>query len=92
MVSDNRCDVLCISETWLNEDISDQNISLNGYTFLRNDRVGARGGGVGIYYKSYLKSKIVLKSFGSSVEYLFIELNDLSQKCLVGCVYSIRFR
>lgn len=37
-LSTNRCDVLAISETWLDGKIKTTNVNINGYKFIRRDR------------------------------------------------------
>ena len=39
-------DLICVSESWLNQDIDDSLLSLRDYLILRDDRSGRRGGGV----------------------------------------------
>lgn len=46
-------DVLAITETWLNDSISNASLDIPGYVFLRQDR-GSRGGGIGAYVRSSL--------------------------------------
>ena len=42
--------LICLSETWLTEDIADSEVQLSGYSIIRRDRMNAgrdrRGGGV----------------------------------------------
>ena len=40
-----------INESWANNDITDAEFRLEGYTMFRNDRMGRRGGGVLLYIK-----------------------------------------
>jgi hypothetical protein len=43
-------EVLCITETWLNDHIPDEVVQVSGYTIIRKDRAnGIRGGGVYLY-------------------------------------------
>ena len=41
-------DVMCVSETWLNESITDNTINIAGYDIIRCDRVSNTYGGVAI--------------------------------------------
>ena len=50
LLINNPYDILCLSETWLDEDITDNMITIPGYKFERRDR-GQLGGGVGCYIK-----------------------------------------
>lgn len=46
-----RVDVVCLTESWLNERIDSTILSMQGYNLVRHDRVGRLGGGVLIYIK-----------------------------------------
>ena len=62
MIRSETIDVLGISETWLFEDISDNEISFNGYSLFRydrNDLVKKRGGGVILYIKNELNPSLI---------------------------------
>jgi hypothetical protein len=55
LVSLHKFDVLGVSETWLNANISNDQLIISGYNSpLRNDRVGYRGGGVAMYIANHL--------------------------------------
>ena len=45
LLKDKPFDILTISETWLNPNITDNEITIPGYTFARQDRDGRPGGG-----------------------------------------------
>ena len=68
-ILDVQPDIVYINETWLNRNILDQEITIDGYTLLRNDRNNnqdgtiKRGGGI----CTYVKESIV-----------FHEMNDLA--------------
>ena len=59
LISDNKVDVLAISETWLNSSISNAEVEIQGYKIHRLDRKRKRGGGVCIYIRNNLKSKVL---------------------------------
>lgn len=53
--------VICITETWLNENIPDANVNLLGYNLFRKDRVNGSGGGIAIYVSQSVQChKVVL--------------------------------
>lgn len=80
-------DVICVSETWLRESTHDALIGLNGYTTYRADR-SRHGGGVAIFVRSSIKSKLCVKSgVEDQVEYLFVEVSSSNGRMLIGCVY-----
>ena len=53
---DKSCDIICISETWLDSSISDEEIKIPDYEVVRKDR-NRRGGGVAIYFHESLPVK-----------------------------------
>lgn len=55
----NKPSVITLSETWLNNNISDNEIKLDGYVLYRADR-DTRGGGVATYGSSNLSSELVI--------------------------------
>lgn len=80
-------DVICISETWFTDNTYDSLISLNGYKVYRADRM-KRGGGVAIYVRTCISSKLIAKSnHDDMIEQIFLELSAYDKKLLVGCVY-----
>ena len=81
---------IAVSETWLNPSIHSSEVEIPGYTLYRNDRVGKRGGGVGIYIRSDLQSKIISNSnpnYCRKPEYLLAEIVLEKKKILLGVVY-----
>ena len=48
-IDKNPFDIFTISQSWLNSSISDSEISLSGYTLVRQDRKDKSGGGTAIY-------------------------------------------
>ena len=65
--------LICLSETWLNADVSDDDINLPGYSIARKDCVRRIGGGVAIHYLVF---------------YIVIEVQvPKGKSILVSCVY-----
>ena len=83
----NPHDILCLSETWLDEHSSDDMVSVSGYKFERKDR-GANGGGVGCYIKdryTYVR-RFDLES--DEIELMWLEIKLVNTKSLfVGVTY-----
>jgi hypothetical protein len=44
IVTNNRVDVACITESWLNDDVATQLVNLSGYICYRRDRQDGRRG------------------------------------------------
>ena len=65
-------DVICITETWLNDTISSTEILPTSYTIYRNDRIN-RGGGVLIAVKESIPSQICFTS--DTIEMITVNMN-----------------
>jgi len=82
-------DIICVTETWLNADISDSKLNINGYTLFRKDRCnGKRGGGVAIYCKKYINAKIVNFVDSNPIESINLDIKTHEIEILVSCVYN----
>ncbi len=84
-------DIVGITETWLNENICDNELNFEGYTLLRTDRndpVKKRGGGIAMYIKSCLNPVVRLdlrcEMFS---EISFCSINCGGDKTTIGICY-----
>lgn len=92
----SNVDIICVSETWLNESIEDNLIAVDGYRVLRNDRKYSRGGGgICIYHKLDLDCRVIAVSDSlteledcNRTEYMFIEVRVNNKLFLLGAIYS----
>ena len=86
----SNVDVMSISESWLNEKISDDVLNIDNYTVIRNDRLGRLGGGIIVYIKKHFHFRILEKScyIAGETEYIFLELQINKQKILLGFFYN----
>ena len=80
-------DTLGISETHLREDIPDEWININGYSFVRRDRDSGPGGGVLIYFKANLTAYLVTRWNCTHLEAAWLNVTIRSQSFLIGCIY-----
>ena len=72
LLSKHNLYLLCITETKLTENIPNERISVPGYSIIRKDREGQKGGGIMIFYKHYLKIQHVTPQFNlNSCEFIF---------------------
>lgn len=83
--------IICISETWLKPEISDNFIGLSDYSLHRRDRCGRAGGGVGFFLLDSLSADILEDSGDDNhrrPEFLLAEINfKNAQKLLLAVVY-----
>lgn len=90
MVMERDIDILCISETWLLEEVNDSFLNISNFNIFRCDY--GRGGGVSIYVKDIFKvSKIdvnIPKNVSVKVEDLWITLQCRKlPSIIVGVIY-----
>nr|CAH7734072.1 unnamed protein product [Callosobruchus chinensis] len=84
-IDEANYDAFCLSETWLNNNINDNVIQINGYNVYRQDR-DTRGGGLCIYVKSkYMTTKI--DSLNETIGQLWIQVIVNKEKWVIGTVY-----
>ena len=82
-------DVICVSETFLDSDYSndDTRLSLQGYTMIRSDHPSnTKRGGVCIYYKEHLPF-IRRNDINALDECIVGEIRVDNSKCFITCVY-----
>ena len=62
-LSSRQPSVLAVTESWLNSDIEDGLVSINGYYIFRKDRPSRRGGGICVYLQQdiYAKRRLELE-------------------------------
>lgn len=80
--------LIVVPETWLKSYRSNASVALEGYDILRNDRLVRRSGGVAVYIKRGLKTKVVASSVALKSEYLFLEVIFPNHKVLIGAYYK----
>ena len=81
-------DFLAVTESHLNAEIDDREISINGYKIIRKDRPnGSPWGGCVLYYKENLEVHIIHKYMSVDIEAIWAELLLNSQRLLIGCLY-----
>lgn len=49
-------DVICLTETWLDQRTRDDNLSINGFKLYRRDRPGDNHGGICVYVRNNIYS------------------------------------
>ena len=79
---------LGISETFICENTPEDLFEIPGYSFYHKDRYMKSRGGVGIYVKEEIPSKIKLQSELIQPEIYFIEITVGHTKIAVGVIYK----
>lgn len=94
----NNIHSYAIVETWLRKGVnSNKSIEINGFKVLRSDRVGKKddrnkGGGVALYIRNGVNSKILLRSSDNNynidnAEFIFVEVSSKVFRMCVVLVY-----
>lgn len=84
----NTLDILTISETWLHENIQDNELEIEGYRFYRFDRdTGKRAGGICVYAKPHINiDEIKFKDLNASnndLEILWLKVKAGNYKTII---------
>lgn len=87
-IYDSCYDIVCITETWLNVDLSDDLLLIRNFTLYRQDR-GGRGGGVAIYIRNNVKLIEIINNVvpDDSFEQLWVKIKFNDNCIAVGVVY-----
>lgn len=87
-----RPGIICLTETWLNDSISDSACNLHNYVCFRRDRVGRQRGDVCAYTDAHLPCRRLIDYEDHEVESLWISVRPFRlprsiTNILVGVVY-----
>ena len=77
-MSDNKIDILCLNETFLNESIKSINL-LNNYYVIRQDRK-QKGGGVAFILHKHITCDIIESKTTQDHEFIAIEITSAEEK------------
>ena len=80
-------DIICLTETWLNPNISDDCLTIDGFKLYRRDRRSDSHGGICVYAKNnvYCRRRSDLEL--PDIECVWLELNSHHRKFLIGTFY-----
>ena len=81
----HKPDLICITETWLSEEVSDSEIALAGYQLHRLDR-NRQGGGILIYVHTALTTEIIYQG-PLNLEFLAISVQSSVNKFCISLFY-----
>ena len=76
--------IISICETWLDNTISDAELSIEDYSLVRRDRT-RHGGGIAIFVQNCIPFSVVLSH--KSIEFLLLSLDLKPRKLLCGLLY-----
>lgn len=83
---DKKYNICTISETWLNSNISNESLYIEGYNLIRVDRDVGRGGGIGMYLKNDIKYKVIPTR--GNIEQLWVSFSLCKKNFALGVLYK----
>lgn len=87
MVCNRQVSVMCFTETWLDESVSDTEIEIENFVVLRNDR-NRNGGGVCVYIKADICFNHRTEMMHDLIEAVWVDIRlTKSKPLLIGAVY-----
>jgi exonuclease III len=87
LINDKNIDIICLSETWLDVDITDSQVDIDGYKFFRKDRLGNLARGAGMYITHALPHRRALELELPDIDLLWVELQLCHKKIFIGACY-----
>jgi hypothetical protein len=82
LVNEEKIDIICLSETWLDNNISDDDLKIPGYIIRRKDRSYNYAGGAGMYISENLNHRRANEFEFPEIDLLWIELKIDQKKSL----------
>ena len=79
--------IISVTETWLDQRTSDNDIALDGYITYRRDREGDNHGGVCAYVSDCIFSKRRYDLELPNIECVWVEIKTQNKKLLIGTFY-----
>lgn len=93
-LENSKLDIICMSETWLDETINNRMIAIEGYKIYRHDR-NRHGGGICVYARNELSCRVIESSarsntgdFISKTEYMCLEVLCGNERFLLAVYYN----
>ena len=88
IVYSENFDIITVTETWLNDTISNKEILPCGYNIVRRDRMTEkRGGGVLMALREGLQYDTITPKDQPNLEIVAVELKTKNTKCLLSVCY-----
>lgn len=80
------CDAICLTETWLDDTISNESIEVPGFSLHRRD-INRLGGGVGIYIRKTIPVMRRVRMENGTTECIWLECKIKDKVCLLAVYY-----
>ena len=84
----HKFDIFTISESWLDNTVSDTKLDILGYALYRQDRQISKGGGVCVFVKNNIKVSLLpdISAINNGFQQLWLQVQLNKCKSLVLCV------
>ena len=79
-------DLICITESWLQNHIHDNVVEISGYNIVRRDRYQGEHGGVCVYVKNAIKYDILSELVSNDFEAIWLKLKPLRLPRGISCI------
>ena len=92
MANDNCADILGLCESFMDPNIMDQQVAIEGYDFIRKDRIDTQnktGGGLILYSRNSIKCKRRHEYEISKIETIWAEIE--LQKIQLNLFWCVQF-
>ena len=92
LLKETQINVLAVSETQFSNIVSDTELTIPDYSFVREDRSGWKNhwGGVLIYYQSNIPSHEIELSFDTGItKTIWLDINFKAEKLFRGCIFIV---
>ena len=92
LLKETQINVLAVSETQFSNIVSDTELTISDYSFVRKDRSGWKNhwGGVLIYYQSNIPSHEIELSFDTGItKTIWLDINFKAEKLFRGCIFIV---
>ncbi len=89
LILDNQYKIFAVSESWLNSNVSNAEVQIEGYNLIRHDRLRKSGGGVCAYVHTSLKAHAIRELTATSdtgFQQLWIKVQNRKLRSILICV------
>jgi exonuclease III len=89
LILDNQYKIIAVSESWLNSNVSNAEVQIEGYNLIRHDRLRKSGGGVCAYIHTSLKAHAIRELTATSdtgFQQLWIKVQNRKLRSILICV------
>ena len=82
-----ECDIFGVTETWLSDEILDDEVHVPGYSVLRRDR-SRHGGGIALYIRESLNFEVLpLPELANAIELMIVRVFSMEFTFFIGVFY-----